>query len=347
MHKLTYLFILLLLSTSCKKEDRYQQKHTDFFHVEINKAILPVQVRGNTASRKMILYINGGPGGTGLDVAEIDPGQWRSTLEQDFAMVYYDQRGIGNAQGRIDESSMTLEQYTDDIHAICLSLKERYPECELHIMGHSFGALLTYRYILHKGNENLVRKYIAAAGVGTRLLDDEHWVIRRSYVQNITTNNIASNQDKDYWQNVQQWLDLHPVINTVPLRAKLFEYMQKTQIEEEAEIKLQHVFNILLFSGNNFFPYYLTLKKRQTLLNKLVDQERKWDIKSEISKINKDILLLGGEFDINVPPQELYWVYSQIQSQKKKVTIIPKAGHDMFISQPQLYYQSVKDFINK
>ena len=46
----------------CKEEFEVGSGTEAFFHVRINKAQLPVMVRGNTASGKIILFVNGGPG---------------------------------------------------------------------------------------------------------------------------------------------------------------------------------------------------------------------------------------------------------------------------------------------
>lgn len=339
------LLVLALLFGSCRKEGRQDEKVDEFFHVEVDGAQLPVKVRGNTASKKIILYIPGGPGGTGLDVSILDPGYWKEHLETEVAMAYYDQRGLGNAQGEYDEGSISLEQYIVDIRAIILVLKTRYPGSEIHLMGHSFGAMLTYRFMNHFGHEGLVKNYIAASGIGTRVVDDEHWQFRREYVSNIANDNLSNGIDPGHWQEVLDWLAQHPVIDEIPLRAKLYEYMLETMVEEEISISVADVVNILLLSDNNPFPYYLTLLQRQEFINGLVNEERAWDIKAEIPLIDEDLLIIGGEFDVNVPPQELQWIHNTIASTNKHLLILPGAGHDHYISQPVLFAAAVLDFV--
>jgi len=342
-----YISILLFL-VSCSKEGNLGPHVNEQFHVEIEGALLPVKVRGNTASRKIILFINGGPGGTGLDVSELDPGDWKNNLEKDFAIAYYDQRGIGNTQGKIEESSINLNQYMEDIKAIVTVLRYRYKSCKIYMMGHSFGAMLVYRYINKYGDLNLVEKYIAASGTATRpKYDQEHWDTRIEYLNQIANENISKDIDKDYWNSYLSWISQHPDVATIEERADFYQFLQKTEIEEEFSLRFKDYFNVLLFSDNNFFAYYLSILKKQPLMNQLVNEEREWDIKSEISKIDKPILLIGGEFDIAAPPQELNWIYSQVKSTEKEILTISDAGHDLFISQPMAFYESVKGFINR
>ncbi|MCB0766592.1 MAG: alpha/beta hydrolase [Flavobacteriales bacterium] len=339
------ILLLAFFLTACSKEGRLNEQVNEFFHVEVAGAQLPVKVRGNTASGRIILYIPGGPGGTGLDVSILDPGDWKQHLERDVAIAYYDQRGLGNAQGDLDESSITLEQYLQDIRAIVLVLKTRYPGTEIHLMGHSFGALLTYRFMHRFGHEGLVKRYIASSGVGTRIVDPEHWEFRRAYVATIAIHNVANGIDPGYWQEALDWLAQHPVVDTTPLRAKLYEYMLATAVEEEITVSIADVINILLLSDNNPFPYYLTLLQRQAFINHLVDEERAWDIKAIIPLLQEDLLIIGGEFDVNVPPQELHWIHDTIASPNKRILILPNAGHDHYISQPELFAAAVLDFV--
>lgn len=338
-------FFLLLLS--CAKKGEIAPNVNEQFHVEIEGALLPVKVRGNTASQKILLFINGGPGGTGLDLANLDPGDWKNTLEGDFAIAYYDQRGTGNTQGKIEESSITLAQYINDIKAIVTVLNERYKSCKIYLMGHSFGAILVYRFINTYGHLNLVEKYIAASGTATRpKFDQEHWETRIAYLNSIANEQIGNNIDVDYWHSYLTWISQHPNVATIEERAALYQFLQKTEIETEISIHFADYFNVLLFSEVNFFAYYLSLINKQPLMNRLVNEERAWDIKAEIASIDKPILLLGGEFDISAPPQELHWIYGQITSFEKEVIIVPDAGHDLFVDQPMLFYEAVKSFVN-
>ncbi|MEQ9593331.1 MAG: alpha/beta hydrolase [Cyclobacteriaceae bacterium] len=346
MKRCLVVMIGLMGLISCSEDGEFGSSVQDFFHVEIANAQLPVKVRGNTNSRKIILFIPGGPGGTGLDVSEIDPGNWKQTIEKQFAMAYYDQRGIGNAQGAYKPSSITIEQYIEDMHGIIRVLHKRYPNSEVFLMGHSFGAMLVYRYMNVYGGEQLVKKYIAASGTGTRVVDDEHWTSRTSYVEAIASENVSNQVDVAYWQEALDWLSQNPEMETIQQKAHLFQYMQATGIEENVKISFSDVFNILLFSDNNFFPYYLTLKKRQSLLDNLIRQERKWDIKAEISKLTFPLLLIGGEFDFSVPPQELMWIHETAPASEKELVILENAGHDHYISQPNLFYQAVYNFIS-
>lgn len=344
----TYSYItisLFCLLISCNHEGKIDTQVEDLFHAEIENALIPVKVRGNTLSQQIILFLPGGPGGTGLDVSELDPGNWQDKLEKEVAVAYYDQRGIGNAQGRFSDSTITLNQYLNDIHSIVQVLHHRYPDCKVYLMGHSFGAMLVYRYINTFGEEELVEKYIAASGVGTRISDDDFWFWRRAYVENIALEKIDQQIDTAYWQEALDFLQENPFLDSIDQRAKLFSYMQETQIEGEIKVGLNDIFNILLFSETNFFPYYLSFKERQELLNRLVDEERQWNIKGEIPLIDKPIMLIGGEYDIQVPPQELRWIYKNLASSEKQIHILPDAGHDHYINQPELFQDFVLAFI--
>jgi len=57
---------------------------------------MPAYLYGNFDSKTFIVLLHGGPGGNGL---EYRSGKYAEMLEEQFAMVYWDQRGQGNSRG--------------------------------------------------------------------------------------------------------------------------------------------------------------------------------------------------------------------------------------------------------
>ena len=107
------IFLLLLLAgiLSCQKEKiTIGTSVQDFFYVENDGAKMPVVVEGNTASKIMVLFVHGGPGGTGIGFNNDE----NSTLylKKNYAVAYWDQRGAGTSQGN---GKLTFDPYVDDM----------------------------------------------------------------------------------------------------------------------------------------------------------------------------------------------------------------------------------------
>ena len=92
-------------------------------YVRNQGADMPVFIRGNGASEVFIIFLHGGPGGNSL---KYSTGSYSKTLEDKYAMVYWDQRGQGNSHGHPENSEMSINLMVEDTYALVKSLKLRY-----------------------------------------------------------------------------------------------------------------------------------------------------------------------------------------------------------------------------
>ncbi|WP_373395870.1 alpha/beta hydrolase [Algoriphagus halophilus] len=214
MKKIRSILILasLLLFNACEQFELETNTDT-FFHVKVDDASLPVWIKGNTASSKLVIYINGGPGLTSIDVARADLFNWEEGFEENFAMVYYDQRGCGNAQGNLDERLLTIQQYVKDLDAIISVLNSKYQNPEIFLMGHSFGAFIGVNYLLSPKFQDKIRGWISIDGA-YNFDYDLSWQYRRTFLINIANEEIQKGNRIDHWTSALQWTDNNQIITT-------------------------------------------------------------------------------------------------------------------------------------
>jgi len=83
-------------------------------------------------------------------------------MEKLFTICYWDQRGAGKSYaGNIPDSSMTLEQLTNDGAAVSQYLIKKFNKQKIYLLGHSWGSFLG-SFIIHKHPE----LYAAYIGIG-------------------------------------------------------------------------------------------------------------------------------------------------------------------------------------
>ena len=96
------IHIILMAATlilgACEKSEF--QTEGDFFHLSHKGAKMPIWVKGNFYSEVMIVTVHGGPGDSGME-HHIAPGF--KMLEEDYLMVYWDQRYSGMTQGHYEK----------------------------------------------------------------------------------------------------------------------------------------------------------------------------------------------------------------------------------------------------
>jgi pimeloyl-ACP methyl ester carboxylesterase len=111
-----------------------------------------IRIRGKDTSNPVLLLIQQGPGLPMLNEAVDANKQWH--LEDDFVVVYWDQRACGKSFSRaIPPQSMTVEQLITDTHELIQALTQRFNVAQLYVAGFSLGgsiaALVASRHPEH------------------------------------------------------------------------------------------------------------------------------------------------------------------------------------------------------
>lgn len=352
---LTVLILPFIGLNSCKKEFKLSENSHDTFHVKNGDYEIPVLVRGNTLSKKIIVYIQGGPAANTLDFATIDYPEWKNTLEKKYAIAYYEQRGNGNGQGNFELNKNILDTYLSDIHALCEFLKKAY-NADIILMGHSFGGGLMLRYMVEKGEQGIPASYIALnAPVTTdKSSASLRWQFRREFLYNTALLEISRSKNIPEWNEVLNWLAITPVIqetngsNKYELFDKWNSYVEKLVYAyyPEKDLKLRDYFKAIFLSPYNPLPAYLGEDFNGGLGSMILNEEDKYQLVLKLNKINhQKILLLTGRYDDICVPEEMNYVYSQITSPNKELQILDLCGHDSFIHQPTLFVTTIENFI--
>jgi len=95
-------------------------------------------IRGRDASSPVLLFLHGGPGGTELGAMRRD-----TSLEDDFVVVTWDQRGSGRSYPSLDPTStLTLDGMVADTIEVTEYLLDRFDEERIYLVGQSWGSTL-------------------------------------------------------------------------------------------------------------------------------------------------------------------------------------------------------------
>lgn len=346
-------FIILTLIGSliaCSKFEQSTNAET-YFHLTVDGASIPVLLRGNTSSKKIMLFVNGGPGLTSLDLAEGDLYKWKSDLEKSIAVAYYDQRGCGNAQGNFKESSINLKQYRKDLHHILGILRAHFPDAELTLCGHSFGGFLASSYLIEYGELALANKLILI-DAALNYNFDLTWEYRRDFLQEMASDQIVLGNNIEHWQAALDWLSTRPDFSDKEQKKIWTQFVgQPGEFlipDEFFELSLREYLQLGFASSYNPFPAYLSsnLKKVNKLLNTELDGQ---NLQGDLKSLQLRALFIWGQYDDIIPPQEGMAMFDSLGTSHNQKTFlsIPKAGHEPMFSQNELLQTHLKNFILK
>lgn len=111
----------------------------ELVEVEIGGHDQHIMVRGSDASAPVLLFLEGGPGGSAI-------GRIRSSgtaLEEDFVVATWDQRGTGKSYSALEPTStLTLEQMVLDTLQVSDYLGERFDQDKIYLVGSSWGTII-------------------------------------------------------------------------------------------------------------------------------------------------------------------------------------------------------------
>ena len=97
-----------------------------------------ILVRGVNTSNPILLKVHGGPG-----QAEMATVEFNRSLERDFIVVEWDQRGAGKSAQAIEPSSgMSIAQFVEDTNELTKFLLARFHQQKLIIVGSSWGSVV-------------------------------------------------------------------------------------------------------------------------------------------------------------------------------------------------------------
>ncbi|KPM47662.1 alpha/beta fold hydrolase [Jiulongibacter sediminis] len=352
MKRLNYLALMAILPLlfSCEKF-KVDSQENSFFYIKNKGAELPVWVRGNTTSKKFIIYINGGPGATSLDIARADMFGWSEGLETNFAMVYYDQRGCGNAQGNINDNTLTIKQYVEDLDQIITVLAEQYDQPKIYLMGASFGGFIGANYLLTDQFQQKISGWISVDGA-YNFDYDLSWQYRRTFLINLAKEELSLGNKIEHWTNALVWAEDNPVISTGEQKNKWRSFIgwpgEIILPEERAALSLRQYLGIGFFSSYNPFPAYLS-SNLEKVNNHLNEDAEGTNLISIVSQITIPSLLIWGRYDDLIAPEEGKEVFTQFgtEDSHKFYKLLPNSSHEPYISDPENFKKEVIEFVTK
>jgi len=292
-------------------------------HVEIDGVVFHTETFGDPTN-PVIVVVHGGPGGDYGYLLNLHE------LEDDYYVVFYDQRGAGLAP-RVPAGELTFQSSIDDLHRIVNYYGQGEP---VQLIGHSWGAILAAGYI-GQHPDSVARVVLAEPGA----LDNAGLV-------RFNERQAASSQSADYYQLL------------VPT---IFESLYLDGPDADAQMdyiygKMSANFVNTAASGyrcedENVVPVQPTIptppsRFGTTAYQALFGPEADLSpIAANAENYSGDVLFIASECNsfIGVDFQQ-----TQVDTfSQAELVVIPDAGHEMFSENPADSIEAVRDFFGR
>jgi pimeloyl-ACP methyl ester carboxylesterase len=332
---LNILFVSLIIA-SCSKETSYDE----FVYIHHEGADMPVLVRGNEESEIYLIYIHGGPGGsTFIDVHN----NFFSEIEEEYSVVYYDQRASGNSQGKANKDQINIEQYVEDLDVIVSYVRQELHAEKIILLGHSWGGTLGSAYLLTDGMQNNVDGWIEVDGGHN--FSQHAFEISRDFVIEKAEQLKSDRPDKaeyyqeiiDSYDDIQSWRDPDDVIlhstNTTNVEGYFYDQEKRAGLVG---------FNQIINSETSFIN--LLLQNEFVIRNMDV-----WylDYTSKLDEIKIPMQILWGKYDGILPVELGIEAFEASGITEDNFYIFNKSGHSPHYEETELFNEKVIEFIKR
>lgn len=315
--------------TSCQKDDFTRSGIADdHFFLRNKNQNMPVIVAGNLDSKKMILVIHGGPGGTSLIYRE---NFVRDNVEPEFAMVYWDQRIAGMTQGNWGD--INVNAFRDDLKKLIQLLKAEYgSDQKIYLFAHSWGGFLAPYFLLDGLNEKMVEGWIQVDGSHNYLLNDS---LTEQMLLSYGNQELSAGRNADFWEEIVNWCEDNDYRGKKS-SAKLNRYAYKAQnmfdvYTDSLSVPLSNNSSIGSNLSNSWSSviYGIHLQPFDHLNS------------DGLHKLTLPILLLWGKYDFVCPPGLAEDIEANVASQDVHKVIFEHSGHGVMFSERELFWSEV------
>jgi pimeloyl-ACP methyl ester carboxylesterase len=311
----------------------------EFFFVKTNGEYLPVWVRGNTSSNTFVVFLQGGPGISSMNVfQEFQPLQ---DLESNYAFVYWDQRNSGSAQGSYDQGPLTIAQFTDDTDSVVNVIRSQYHDPQIVLFGWSWGGALGTAYLLDPQRQSKIAGWIEMDGAHNTVLGFQ---LSRQFVLNyaatVLNDSSASASQRDYWQSAIDWYKKNPTINNSNVLTHA-EYVKSARGYFPKDAQPYAINNWEMYFGPyDFFAELMNWNKTVHTIDLT-----QIDYSPEMSSITVPTLVLWGAKDGVLPYPMAQDALSHIGSSNKTLVEFPNSGHGPVPQDFGLMKSSIEAFL--
>jgi pimeloyl-ACP methyl ester carboxylesterase len=342
MKKIIFSILIVSFLVSCQKEkiSTGTDAHDTFFLQEGGNA-LPIQVHGNTASKKMLVIIHGGPGGNGITYRD---NYVINNVEKEFAVAYWDQRFAGASQG--NNSNSDIATFKTDIKKVLQLLKSRYGnDTKMYLMGHSWGGFLAPYFLEDGANQDMVKGWIQVDGAHNYYKNDS---LTKEMLLLYGKREIAANKNTATWQEIVNYCNAHPYNESLDVAFQLNSYAGRAEgYLEEVKAGASNLSVIKESVKNNSFPITAQLLNLYNSARVLKLDRQAYDkqISENFYKIKLPTLLLWGKYDFVCPAGLIKDIKTNIGSKDVSEKIFEKSGHSPMNNEPEVFWQTVMDWV--
>lgn len=355
-----YLFVIFWITCTllvgCRQKTAANETDEEIY-IPVEQSELYVRLIGNP-NAPLIVNLHGGPGGfSGFD-HELN----RKYLEKDYLIAYLDQRGCGKSAVENDSTMLNMEQAVKDLDIVVDSLKQKFPQQKINLLGGSWGGTLGLLYMIK--HQDKINAFACVSGKADGIYPIKNLI---QYEKERVQDKINSSHSRDSLGEYQKMMDKliqieHSSFDSLyeDINLLKFEYPEKlgfnvywankealqkavAQSEDSAYYQRAKYTSKQFREAAEKGEYVNRVFRNNPAYNHL-------NILDDLSKIHKPVLVLQGDQDYVIGPGQAQMIYNALKNvpeAKKKIHLLKNAAHNLNMEAEKEYYRYIRQFFDR
>ena len=304
------------------------------YYVTLGGIEQAIHIRGQSVNNPVIIWLHGGPGWN--DTYNLSSFQYQ--MEHEYTFIRWDQRGAGRTYYRNPDALLSLDILVSDLNDLVDYATERFGQ-PIYIVGHSWGSILGITYASqHPG------KIVGFIGVGQDINIAE--TTRLAVEAGIERATAAGNFD-----DVEQMLDIYEKMRDKGFSDSDYDFYDFA-IAQGLPGKYLTPKGENVVWDSMFSPYFGFTEQRQliSLMTNIYfnfDRNRPLfnaiDMFTPPDQLEVPVAFIMGSEDYVTNTALVIDYYNIVDAPSKSVFIIEGAGHNLMLSQPDVFAQKLRE----
>ena len=288
-----------------------------------------VLLRGKNKDAPLLVFVHGGPGASATAFLRT----YNADLENEFLIVYWDQRGALNSfDSDLDPADMTIERMTADLGELIDSLFVEFNQDQVILLAHSWGTILGLEHAAKR--PETVAAYIAVSQTTDQMASDAagyEWALDQARAAGDST---AIEQLEE--------IGLPPyTIEEFITQRRFVNQFGGTLLEYQSDLDL---LRISMATAEFAWPDAAPLVRGISFSGKaLWDEQKTYNAQSRIQSIDVPVYFVYGRHDKAISPELGAQYFDQLEAPAKEFIWFENSAHAPLFEEPEKFNDYIVD----
>ncbi len=332
---MSYCFFLAFsVNAQASKEKKLYQK----LCLKINNTKQFVLICAKDSTMPVLLHLHGGPGASETSILR----KYNSELENDFTVIYWDQRMAGNSYNKnLPDEEITVKNFVDDVDVLVNYLKGRFEVEKILLIGHSWGSRLGM-YAIQEHPEN----FVAYVGVAQEVASFQGELASYQYAD--STANARNDKktlkalDKIGTPKSGNYLEMYNGgYKGFSKQKQLLLKLDGNSYKKN--IYLKWLFS-MWFSKEYSFVDAVRFAKTYNRVSMAIMKDPQYnniDFFKEFPKVDIPVFFISGKYDYVLPWTTVKKYSSLLNAPQKEFVLFEKSGHNPAFEEPKRFNEEI------